>query len=114
MAANLTLANLPTLCTDHSYSAELTGHILALAVQLTPAQLGALGTIIGGLDNEAFDRARHEGEAEMARTLAHFPGLAPAWRVVFNHLDGVDDGSPCTQWTGRDKPLCTLPTESLW
>jgi hypothetical protein len=78
---------LGTLCRDHRYSADVQGRIRAFAEALSAEQVEALGRILVGVDDEAYDRARHHIDQETAAILQHFPGIKPAWGVVRAHLE---------------------------
>jgi hypothetical protein len=77
------------LARDHRYSADLQERMRALTRQLSAEQVDALGRVVCEVDNEAYDRARHDVEQETAAILKHFPGLEVAWGVVWAHLEGA-------------------------
>jgi hypothetical protein len=58
------------------------------------------------VDGDGFGRGQRLVEAEMAAILAHFPGIKPAWEVVWAHLR--NEFVPDCGALGRLDPHCTL------
>lgn len=95
-------------CREHF--AAMTPEILAAVEQLervvSPGVFDQVVRLTTLVDDHASDRIRAELEGDTARTLAHFPGIAPAWWVVYAHLrDEIPP--PCTPM--RLPAHCTLP-----
>jgi hypothetical protein len=92
--------------------ADMGPEILALAEQLAgevaPPVWDRIGRLTVLVDDHSGDRMREEIDAQTARTLAHFPGLAPAWWVVFAHvLNEIQP--PCVGPRGVLRSHCQMP-----
>jgi hypothetical protein len=71
----------------------------ALAAQLPDALVAELWALLRALDDQTADAVSTAEATYLRATLAHFPGIAPAWWVVYAHVrDGIM--APCANAEG--------------
>src|SRR2546423_8667044 len=89
---------------------DLGGEVLALAEALEqdvpPLVFERIIALVTKASDEASDQVRTECDEAVARTLAHFPGIAPAWWAVAAHLRD-EFAAPCLE-RGKLDPHCQL------
>jgi hypothetical protein len=77
-----------------------------LEQEVPPPLWERVAGLLATVDDEGFSRGRRGVEAEMAAILAHFPGLQPAWEVVWAHLR--NEFVPDCGELGKLHPHCSL------
>ena len=91
--------------------ADMDPEIAAVAEQLerevAPLVWARIVRLAVLIDDHAAERTRVEVDERTAQTLAHFPGIAPAWWVVYAHLRDEYPPSCVESHEGRD--FCQLP-----
>jgi hypothetical protein len=95
-------------CREHF--ADMTPEILAAVERLEqlvpPTVFDEIVRLTTRVADHASNHMRELVEQETAQVLAHFPGVAPAWWVVYAHRrDEIPP--PCSP--GRPPGRCTLP-----
>ena len=97
-----------------SYGAPVLAEAQALERELPPPLWERVAALLRAVDNATGARVLAEVDAETAAILAHFPGIAPAWQVVWGHLRN-EHLPPCTEYRRRGpalleplEPVCTL------
>jgi len=96
-------------CREHF--ASMTPEILAAVEQLervvSPGVFDQVVRLTTLVDDHASGRMQSLCDHDTAQTLAHFPGIAPAWWVVTAHLRGefIPPCIPNRVWGGP----CALP-----
>src|SRR5690349_3545739 len=69
-----------------SFGEQAVGLIAELEREVPPALLERILALCMAVDDHSGDTMREEMERNTARTLAHFPDIAPARWVVYAHL----------------------------
>jgi hypothetical protein len=81
------------------FGPSLAADLAAFEEALPPAQADQFRHLVSRLDDEVADRASRAEEETWQRTLAHFPGLAPALEHIRADAEGMV-GACCTLQEG--------------